>query len=47
MVSWKTFAFSMVILIAGLQAVPLEVYEAAKMDGATKSQEFFHITLPL
>lgn len=47
MVSWKTFAFSMIILIAGLQAIPLEVYEAAKIDGATKSQEFLYVTLPL
>jgi len=47
MVSWKTFGFSMMILIAGLQSIPLEVYEAAKIDGATKFQEFYCITLPL
>lgn len=35
------------ILIAGLQSIPLEVYEAAKIDGATKFQEFYCITLPL
>lgn len=36
-----------VIYLAGLQGVPLQLYEAAEIDGATKLQKFFHITLPL
>ncbi len=36
----------MVILLAGLQAIPKELYEAAKTDGASMIQEFWHITLP-
>jgi len=47
MVAWKTTGFSMMILLAGLQAIPHEVYEAAKIDGANSRQEFWRITLPL
>jgi len=36
-----------VIYLAGLQGIPLQLYEAAEVDGATKLQKFFHITLPL
>jgi multiple sugar transport system permease protein len=37
----------MLILLAGLQAIPDELYEAAKVDGASLVQEFRHITLPM
>lgn len=45
--AWKDLGFVMVILLAGLQAVPHEFLEAAKVDGATAWQRFRHITLPL
>jgi len=47
MVSWKTLGFSMVIVIAGLQGISPQLYEAASIDGAKKSQMFRYITLPL
>jgi multiple sugar transport system permease protein len=47
MIAWKTQGLSMMILLAGLQSVPNEVYEAARIDGAQRRQELFHITLPL
>ena len=43
---WRGYPFVMVILLAGLQAIPKELYEAAKTDGASMIQEFWHITLP-
>jgi len=47
MVVWKTAGFSMMILLAGLQGVPTEVYEAASIDGANARQRLFYVTLPL
>ena len=44
---WKTAPFAALILLAGLQAIPEELYEAASMDGATAWQKFRRITLPL
>jgi len=44
---WKGIGWSMVIFLAALQSIPAELYEAASIDGATKIQNFFHITLPL
>jgi multiple sugar transport system permease protein len=44
---WKTAPFMALLLLAGLQVIPGEVYEAAKMDGATAWQRFTKITLPL
>lgn len=44
---WKGLGFQMVIWLAGLQAVPQELYEAAAIDGASSRQSFFGITLPL
>ncbi|MET0000440.1 MAG: sugar ABC transporter permease [Candidatus Thiodiazotropha lotti] len=43
---WQGTGFQMVILLAGLQAVPAELYEAAAIDGAGRRQQFWHITLP-
>ena len=47
MVVWKTAGFTMVILLTGLQSVPGEIIEAAKIDGANAWSRFRRITLPL
>ncbi len=44
---WKGLGFSMVIFLAGLQGIPREFYEAAKIDGASRWNSFLHITFPL
>lgn len=44
--SWKQLGFNMVVLLAGLQTIPLNRYEAAELDGANGWQQFWHITLP-
>lgn len=44
---WAQAGYYMVIMISGLQAIPEELYEASKIDGATGLQAFFDITLPL
>jgi trehalose/maltose transport system permease protein len=44
---WKTMPFMALLLLAGLQTIPGEVYEAARVDGANVYQRFFRITLPL
>jgi trehalose/maltose transport system permease protein len=44
---WKTTPFMALLLLAGLQVIPGEVYEAARVDGANVRQRFFQITLPL
>jgi multiple sugar transport system permease protein len=44
---WKDVGFVMTILLAGLQGIPREYYEAASIDGATGRQQLFHITIPL
>ena len=44
---WKNFGYNMIILLAGLQAVPRDLYEAARIDGANAMQQFRHVTLPL
>jgi trehalose/maltose transport system permease protein len=44
---WKTTPFMALLLLAGLQVIPGEVYEAARVDGANVWQRFFRITLPL
>jgi multiple sugar transport system permease protein len=44
---WKTAPFMALLLLAGLQVIPGEIYEAAKVDGATVMQRFRKITLPL
>jgi multiple sugar transport system permease protein len=43
---WKNFGYNMLILVAGLQAIPRELYEAAQLDGASGWARFRHITLP-
>jgi ABC-type sugar transport system permease subunit len=44
---WKTAPFIGLLTLAGLQTIPAEVYEAAKVDGATAWQQFTRITLPM
>jgi len=44
---WKNFGYNMIIIMAGLQAIPLDLYEAARIDGASAPRQFWHITLPL
>jgi multiple sugar transport system permease protein len=45
--AWKDLGFVMVILLAGLQAIPQEIQEAATVDGANPWRRFWHITFPL
>ena len=45
--TWKTTPFMALLLLAGLQTIPLDVYEAARVDGASAVQRFWRITLPL
>jgi multiple sugar transport system permease protein len=47
MMVWKTAGFTMILLMTGLQGIPTEVEEAARIDGATALQRFRLITLPL
>jgi multiple sugar transport system permease protein len=44
---WKNFGYNMIIFLAGLQAIPEELYEAARIDGASAWRQFRHITLPM
>jgi multiple sugar transport system permease protein len=47
LVIWRFAGFQMLILLTGLQSIPLELYEAARVDGATRWQAFRRITVPL
>jgi multiple sugar transport system permease protein len=44
---WKGFGYTMIIFIAGLQNIPEELYEAARLDGAGAWGQFRHVTLPM
>ncbi|WP_107727738.1 carbohydrate ABC transporter permease [Desmospora activa] len=44
---WKTTPFMALLILAGLQTIPRNLYEAAEVDGASKIQQFFRITLPM
>lgn len=44
--AWLSFPFMMVISLGALQSIPSDLYEAARVDGATRFQQFRHITLP-
>ena len=46
-ITWKTLSWKTIILLAGLQSIPNEFYEASSIDGASRVQQFFKITLPL
>ncbi len=43
---WKNFGYNMIIFLAGLQAIPEDLYEAARIDGASTWKQFRHVTLP-
>ena len=45
--TWQYFGFHMLLFLTGMQNIPQEIEEAARMDGANAFQNFFHITLPL
>jgi multiple sugar transport system permease protein len=47
MVVWKIVGFTMILLLTGLQAIPSDLIEAARIDGAGRWQRFRHLTLPL
>jgi multiple sugar transport system permease protein len=44
---WKNFGYNMIIFLASLQTIPAELYEAARIDGASPARQTWHITLPL
>ncbi len=44
---WQMTPFVFLIMLAGIESLPLELYDAARVDGATAFQRFFHITIPL
>ena len=44
---WKNFGYNMIILLAGLQSIPEQLYEAARIDGASAWRQFRHVTLPV
>ncbi len=44
---WKTTPFAALLLLAGLQVIPAELYEAVSIDGGTRWQQFWHVTIPL
>jgi multiple sugar transport system permease protein len=47
MSTWKDLGYCMLIYLAGLQGIPMELYEAADIDGTSSWQKFWHVTLPL
>jgi multiple sugar transport system permease protein len=44
--AWQGFPFQMVVYLAGLQGISQELYEAARIEGANRWQEFWHVTMP-
>ena len=44
---WLGFPFMMVVALGGLQSIPKEMYEASQVDGASRWQQFWNITLPM
>lgn len=44
---WKNFGMTMIIFVGGLQSIPQSYYEASEIDGASKTAQFFRITIPL
>lgn len=44
---WQSLGYPMIVLIAGIQAIPISLYEAASLDGANRWQRFVRITLPM
>lgn len=46
-ITWRWVGYNMIILLAGLQAIPEDLYESASIDGATFWQKLFYITIPM
>lgn len=46
MTVWKNFGYTMSILVVGIQAISTDLYEAAKIDGASRIKQFIHVTIP-
>ncbi|RAP57195.1 sugar ABC transporter permease [Oleiagrimonas sp. MCCC 1A03011] len=44
---WKNLGYNMILFLAGLQAIPPQLYEAARIDGASAPRTFWHVTLPM
>jgi multiple sugar transport system permease protein len=44
---WKYFGYTMIIFVAGLQSIPEDLYESARIDGANAWQQFRHVTIPM
>lgn len=44
---WKNFGYNMIIFLAALQSIPEDLYEAARIDGASALRQLWHITLPM
>jgi multiple sugar transport system permease protein len=47
MAVWKNFGYNMIIFIAGLQSIPEQIYDSARIDGANRFQQLRYVTLPL
>jgi cellobiose transport system permease protein len=47
MIFWRWVGYNTIIYLAGMQAIPNDLYEAAKIDGATLRQQIWHITIPM
>lgn len=47
LIAWRWTGYHMIFFLAGLQAIPQELYEAALVDGANKTQSFWYVTLPM
>jgi ABC-type sugar transport system permease subunit len=47
MAVWRNLGFAMVVFLAGMQAIPNQLYEAAAIDGAGRWQAFRHVTIPM
>lgn len=43
---WKSFGVTMIIMLTAVQAISPSLYESAEMDGASRAQQFFHVTIP-
>lgn len=44
---WKSIGYTMMLLIVAIQRIPLEIMEAARLDGASRFQTFLHVTVPM
>jgi ABC-type sugar transport system permease subunit len=47
MIAWRFLGFHMILFVAGLQTIPRELYDAAKVDGASRLRVFLHVTFPM